>query len=240
MIDVTSGDTVITLDCDDYLFRPSLKNIARIGNPKEIIEIYGQLHGAGVESALKDIEAFRSNTDSLQQRAQELMDKHGTHLVSIGELMQFETNASIYGRYYKTLLKQILPAALNVLWCCYEGEKDITPIIGGYKSCRGKLLYSIGKANTKEIIILARHMMKHGVTGGSDSKGDGEYSDEFNPAEFVEVVVDLLKMPFAEAEQLTMTRLIRMLERRSGKKKEKEITREEYFALKELATKGNK
>lgn len=240
MIDVTSGDTVITLDRDDYLFRPSLKNIARIGNPKEIIEIYGQLHGAGVESALKDIEAFRSTTDNLQQRAQELMDKHGTHLVSIGELMQFETSASIYSRYYKTLLKQILPAALNVLWCCYEGEKDITPIIGGYKSARGKLIYSIGKANTKEIIILARHMMNHGVTGDSEKKEDGEYSDEFNPAEFVEVAVDLLKMPFAEAEQLTMTRLIRMLERRSGKKKEKEITREEYFALKELATKGNK
>ena len=240
MIDITSGDTVITLDGDDYMFRPSLKNIARIGNPKEIIEVYGQLHGAGVESALKDIESFRSTTDSLQQRAQELMDKHGTHLVSIGELMQFETGANIYSRYYKTLLKQILPAALNVLWCCYEGEKDIAAIIGGYKSVRGKLVYSIGKANTKEIIILARHMMKHGVTGDSDSKGEGEYSDEFNPAEFVEVAADLLKMPFAEAEQLTMTRLIRMLERRSGKKKEKEITREEYFALKELATKGNK
>ena len=68
----------------------------------------------------------------------------------------------------------------------------------------------------------------------------GEYSDEFNPAEFVEVAVDLLKMPFADAEQLTMTRLIRMLDRRSGKKKEKEISREEYAALKELATKGNK
>jgi len=54
------------------------------------------------------------------------------------------------------------------------------------------------------------------------------------------VAVDLLKMPFVEAEQLTMTRLIRMLDRRSGKKKEKEISREEYAALKELATKGNK
>lgn len=240
MIDVTSGDTVITLDGDDYLFRPSLKNISRIGNQKEIIDIFGQLHGAGVESALKDVDEFRATTDDLQQRAQKLIDKHGTHLVAVGELMQFEASASIYSRYYKTLLKQILPAALNVLLCCYEGNKDITPIVGGYKSTRGKLLYSMGKANAKEIIILARHMMKHGVTGDSESKGEGEYSDEFNPAEFVEVAVDLLKMPFAEAEQLTMTRLIRMLERRSGKKKEKEISREEYFALKELATKGNK
>lgn len=240
MIDVTSGDTVITMNGVDYLFRPSLKNMAKLGDPKEIIEIFGQLHGAGVESALKDIDGFRSDTDNLQQRAQELMEHHGTHLVAIGELMQFQTGADIYGRYYKTLLKQILPTAINILWCCYEGEEDLTPIVGGYKSVRGKLLYSIGKANTKEIIILARHMMKHGVVGDGEKKEDGEYSDEFNPAEFVEVAVDLLKMPFAEAEQLTMTRLIRMLDRRSGKKKEKEISREEYAALKELATKGNK
>jgi len=73
-----------------------------------------------------------------------------------------------------------------------------------------------------------------------DKKEDGEYSDEFNPAEFVEVAEDLLRMSRSDAEQLTMTRLIRMLDRRSGKKKEKEISREEYAALKELATKGNK
>lgn len=240
MIDVTSGDTVITFNGVDYLFRPSLKNMAKLGDPKEIIEIFGQLHGAGVESALKDIDGFRSDTDNLQQRAQEIMEYHGTHLVAIGELMQFQAGADIYSRYYKTLLKQILPAAINILWCCYEGESDLTPIVGGYKSVRGKLLYSIGKANTKEIIILARHMMKYGVVGDGEKKEDGEYSDEFNPAEFVEVAVDLLKMPFAEAEQLTMTRLIRMLDRRSGKKKEKEISREEYAALKELATKGDK
>ena len=150
MIDVTSGDTVITFNGVDYLFRPSLKNMVKLGDPKEIIEIFGQLHGAGVESALKDIDGFRSDTDNLQQRAQELMERHGTHLVAIGELMQFQTGADIYGRYYKTLLKQILPTAINILWCCYEGESDLTPIVGGYKSARGKLLYSIGKANTPD------------------------------------------------------------------------------------------
>jgi len=34
MIDITSGDTVITLNGGDYLFRPSLKNMAKLGDPK--------------------------------------------------------------------------------------------------------------------------------------------------------------------------------------------------------------
>jgi hypothetical protein len=58
MIDTTSGDCMVehidnsTGEVTEWVFRPSFKNLSRIGSPHEIVGIFGDLYGSSYEGML--------------------------------------------------------------------------------------------------------------------------------------------------------------------------------------------
>jgi hypothetical protein len=100
----------------------------------------------------------------------------------------------------------------------------------------------MGKMPIADVITIARSLLKHGMIGEAPKRDGGEYSSEFNPAEFVDLVCTLLKVSQSEAEEMTMTRFQRRFEQMyPEKKKEKaeRISREEYEQLKAALNKGD-
>jgi hypothetical protein len=64
-----------------------------------------------------------------------------------------------------------------------------------------------------ELVILARHLMKHGIVGtAKPSDGGGEYSATFDPSEYVDAAVIHFGISQVEAWSLTMTQFCRMLD----------------------------
>lgn len=208
MIDTTSGDVSIqhidtgTGEVTDWVFRPSFRNLSRIGSPSEIVTIFGELYGAEYDGIMR------------------------------------ECPSAFMPRLLELAHKSVLQAALHILYSCYEGEDDggLVKLLGGFSpNYHGtKILYQVGKMPTDNIITLARSLLKHGMIGTKKSDGGGDYVPEWNPAEFIDLARAALKLPLAEAEQLTMTRFQRLIDQAfpGEKKPERDImSKESYMAL---------
>lgn len=207
-IDTTSGDCMVehvdtaTGEVTEWIFRPSFKNLSRIGSPSEIVSIFGDLYGASYDGMLR------------------------------------ECPSAFMPRLLELAHKSVLQAALHILYSCYEGEDDgeLVKLIGGFSpNYHGtKILYQVGKMPTENIIALARSLLKHGMIGTKESDGGGDYVPQWNPAEFIDLARTALKLPIAEAEQLTMTRFQRLIDQAypDAKKPDRDImNKETYMAL---------
>lgn len=108
-------------------------------------------------------------------------------------------------------------------------QEDATPLIGW----RDEAGQHAGVMPEAEQVIIARHLMQHGIVGKSrPSRGDGKYSETFDAAEFVSIARVHLGLSSADAEALSMTELQTMLEMKFPEAKQRELpTREEYDAL---------
>lgn len=109
--------------------------------------------------------------------------------------------------------------AAYVLAClCDQG--DATPLIGwrqGDDVC-------VGSMPLNEQIIIARHLMRHGIIGNAKpGTGDGKYSESFNAHEYIAAACVHLGLSRHDAENLSMTEFQTMLEMKfpDSKKKEK-------------------
>lgn len=121
-------------------------------------------------------------------------------------------------------------AAYILASLCEQG--DPTPLIGwtdedGYHS---------GQMPEAEQIIMARHMMQHGIAGKARpgaNKGDGKFSDKFDASEYIAAARVHLGLSSADAEALSMTEFQMMFEMKFPRKSEgkRDVpTREEYEA----------
>lgn len=123
--------------------------------------------------------------------------------------------------------KVAVRTAMLVLTCC--GDDDISELIGHYDE---KLNRVEGLMPVAEMIIVARHLMKHGVIGQSKpSEGGGEYSATFDPSEYVDAAIIHFGISQVEAWALTMTQFTRMLDMKFPEIKQRqktEITPEKY------------
>lgn len=121
--------------------------------------------------------------------------------------------------------------AAYVLACLCDQE-DPTPLIGWREP--GTL--RDGVMPVAEKILLARHLMTHGIAGTAkpDRKGEGKYSDSFDAAEYVAAARVHLGLSSADAEALSMTEFQRMFAMKypkAGDESGRDIpTREEYEA----------
>ena len=118
-------------------------------------------------------------------------------------------------------------------------QEDPTPLIG-WKDEAGD---HSGLMPESEQIIIARHLMHHGIVGKAkpSNKGDGKYSDKFEAAEYIAAARVHLGLSSADAEALSMTEFQTMLEMKFPElAKASDIpTREEYDAAM-AALKGRK
>lgn len=63
-----------------------------------------------------------------------------------------------------------------------------------------------------ERIILAAHLMKHGVCGTDrPRRGKGEFSNRFDPSEYIDAAMLHFGLSFDDAGKLSMTRFVKML-----------------------------
>jgi hypothetical protein len=166
---VEHGFTRVTAgDGREWSFTPSLGRIAFLGDPYEVVHIFGALHGPKAEAE-----------------------------------------------------------AAYVLACLCDQE-DPTELVGWHD----REGWHDGLMDSKERVIVAQHLMRHGVVGkASPEKGDGKFSERFDAAEHTAAAQALLGLSSVDAEALSMTELQAMLAVKYPemfKKKRDVATREEY------------
>jgi hypothetical protein len=161
-----------TDDGSEWTFAPSLARIAALGHPREIVELYAELH-----------DPQRSAT-----------------------------------------------AARYILASLCE-QDDPTPLVGWM--CADDGTEHAGLMPASEQIIIARHLMRHGIAGNDrPGTGAGRYVAEFQAAEYIAVARVHLGLSTADAEALSMTELQGLLDAKfPDKDKASDVpTRAEYEA----------
>lgn len=158
----------------EWTFTPSLGRIATLGTPREIVELYGDLHDP--------------------ERAD---------------------------------------AAARFILATLCDQDDATPLIGWLDDA---LQDHAGQMPPAEQVIIARHLMQHGIAGKAKPGGrggqEGRYADAFHAAEFIAIARVHLGLDGDEAEALSMTELHGLLELKFPEAfKGRDVpTREEYEA----------
>ncbi|HAE77930.1 hypothetical protein JC794_08990 [Morganella morganii] len=199
------GEMVISTAENDYLFRPSLDAMTRIGEPKEIVSAFTQLNGAEV-----------------QQIIASAVDAYGV----VPEWLIALLNKPVYGR-------SILSTAMDVMQACCND--DCSEVIGEWRVGKSGMVYRRGAMHYRDIILLARELMTHGIIGKAKvrklqrNEGKDEYSDEFHAVDYISAARVHFNITRSEAEQLTMTEFVMMLKAKYPD--EKGFTKDEYEAI---------
>lgn len=122
--------------------------------------------------------------------------------------------------------------AAYVLAClCDQG--DATPLVGWSEMDGNKIVRRPGAMPDAEQVIMARHLMRHGIVGkAKPDKGDGKYSDSFDATEYVSAARVHLGLSSADAEALSMTEFQQMFAMKfpEANKARDVPSREEYAA----------
>lgn len=138
----------------EWTFTPSLRHIADLGKPHEIVAVYAGLHGP--------------------KAAQE---------------------------------------AAYVLACLCDQE-DPLALIGHHEERFGHAVWIPGPMPAADQIVIARHLMEHGIVGkarpGKKTAGGGKFSDRFDASEYISAARVHLQLSSADAESLSMTEFQQM------------------------------
>jgi hypothetical protein len=157
---------------------------------------------------------------------------------SFGRIASLGNPGGIVGLYAALHGPRADREASYVLACLCEQE-DPTPLVGWHDE-KG---HHAGMMPPVEQILIARHLMQHGIVGKArpGAKGGGDYSQTFDASEYVSAARVHLGLSSADAEALSMTEFQTMLEMKFPElAKSPDIpTREEYEAAL-VALKGGK
>ncbi len=122
--------------------------------------------------------------------------------------------------------RQKFVKAIEVLECCLVSHDDDLGFLYGFltPSYHGdRILMMVGREPWQNAVILARHMLVHGICGKSDKvdKSEAKACDEFKPSDYVNVARRVLELSSEESKGLTMTELL-ILTKESADAAEKE------------------
>lgn len=198
------GECLIVCRGRDYFFRPSFTNMSRIGEPREIVQAFHDLHH-----------------DEITPLLRRAIDTYG--LVPAWLVKHIKTIAS--GR-------KAIMAAMTVLQAC--SDEDLTHLIGELRPARTagrafKLRHgAMGEFN---MLIVAQSLMTHGIIGKAKVRKlqrneSNETTNEFRSADYVIAARNHFGISKDEAGQLTMTEFQLMLAAKYPE--QKGYTREEY------------
>ncbi|KZQ72972.1 DUF6246 family protein [Klebsiella aerogenes] len=128
--------------------------------------------------------------------------------------------------------EKVLSTCMHVLQACCED--DMTPMIGEWKGWRHCVVYRPGQMPKNDIIVLAQHLMQHGVVGKAKVRQlqrheTGERTTEFKVFDYISAARSHFGMSRSEASQLTMTEFQMLLAAKYPD--QKGFTREEYDAI---------
>lgn len=128
--------------------------------------------------------------------------------------------------------EKILTACMHVLQACCDEE--LTPVIGEWKGWRHCVVYRPGQMPKNDIIVLAQHLMQHGIVGKARVRQlqrheTGERTTEFKAFDYISAARSHFGMNRAEASQLTMTEFQMLLAAKYPD--QKGFTRDEYDSI---------
>ena len=148
---------------------------------------------------------------------------------SLGRIASFGSPHEIVALYAGLHGQNAAKEAAYVLACLCD-QDDVTPLTGWVDE-DGR---HPGLMPEAEQIVIAQHLMKHGMVGkAKPSKGDGQYSDKFDATEYIAAARVHLGLSSADAEALSMTEFQAMFEMKfpqQGEKTRDVASREEYDA----------
>ena len=201
------GELVVSDAKTDYFFRPSFVNMAKIGEPKEIVETFAELH-----------------SDEVIDTLSRAVEAYGHVPVWLSEIV-----------LKPEFSKKTISSAMNVMQACCD--TDLSPIIGELlPSKRGKkaFTYLAGSMPLSDMIVIARSLIAHGIIGKAKVRrlqrhDSGSYVSEFNAFEYISAGRNHFGMNRTEAEQLSMTEFQLMLAAKYPD--QKGLTSEEYDAV---------
>ena len=132
-------------------------------------------------------------------------------------------------RIYAGLFEPTAAKDAAYVLACLCDQDDATPLTGWTEDG----VTHAGTMPQAEQILIARHLMQHGIAGKArPGKGDGKFSDRFDAAEYISAARVHLGLSSADAETLSMTEFQSMLEMKFPQQStERSVpSREEYDA----------
>nr|DAM38462.1 MAG TPA: hypothetical protein [Caudoviricetes sp.] len=169
---------------------------------------------------------------------EEIVQAYATiHGIEVSQLT--EACASTFGRFpewlspsFNRATEKILSTSMLVLQACCE--EDLTAMIGEWKGWRHCVVYRPGKMPKNDIIVLAQHLMQHGIVGKAKVRQlqrheTGQAITEFKAFDYISAARNHFGMSRAEAELLTMTEFQLLLAAKYPD--QKGFTKEEYDAV---------
>lgn len=105
---------------------------------------------------------------------------------------------------------------------------DASPLTG----CLGQDGPIKGAMPDAEALIIAAHLMRHGICGGDGKKAsDGEFVTEFKVENYIAAAVVHFGITYAEAEALSMTQFQALLRAKYPEKEKFNPSQQEYDAF---------
>lgn len=201
------GECLITIGDDEYFFRPSFINMTRIGDPREIVQAFYDLHHDEVSGVL-----------------QSALDAYGV----IPDWLIQHIKSTSYGR-------KAMMATMTVLTACCD--RDVTPLIGEIRPAKasGKAFkMRRGAMDEFDMLAIAQSLITHGIIGKAKVRRlqrheTNESTSEFNAFEYISAARNHFSMSREEAEKLTMTEFTQLLAAKYPD--QKGFTKEEYEAV---------
>lgn len=205
------GECLITVGENDYFFRPSFAAMSRIGDPKEIVRAFYDLHNDEFTPI------WEASVTAYVQDEYDRMPDCVMRYIQSGALTR----------------KAISAAHVVLSACC---DDDIGNLIGWMqpaKNSKRSFVWRAGIMPAKNMVVIAQSLMTHGIIGRAKIRKlqrneSGEATNEFIASEYVIAARNHFGMSRAEAEQLTMTEFQLMLNAKYPE--QKGFTREEYDA----------
>lgn len=153
-----------------------------------------------------------------------------TFLPSFGRIASLGKPHEIVKLYADLHGRAAVETAQYVLACLCE-QDDPLPLLGWLDE---ELKPHAGLMPPAEQVLIARHLMQHGIVGKArpGEKGDGKFSDRFDASEFVAAARVHLGLSSADAEALSMTEFQTLLEMKfPDQNRARDVpSREEYQA----------
>ncbi|EOV8481639.1 DUF6246 family protein [Klebsiella aerogenes] len=206
------GECVIGTDTHEYFFRPSFRNMARIGEPDEIVKTFYDL-------------CNDEATPLIQQAAQVYIRDEYSRLPDC--VLRF-IQSGLLNR------KAVLAAHTVLTACC---DDDIGELVGWMKPGKSRkrgFMWRPGTMPAPEMIIVAQNLMMHGIIGKAKVRKlqryeSNETTSEFRATDYIMAARNHFGISREEAENLTMTEFALMLNAKYPN--QKGFTREEYNAV---------
>lgn len=206
------GECVIGTDIHEYFFRPSFRNMARIGEPDEIVQTFYDL-------------CNDEATPLIQQASQVYIRDEYSRL------------PDCVLRYIQSGLlnrKAVMAAHAVLTACC---DDDIGELVGWMKPGKSRkrgFMWRPGTMPAPEMIIVAQNLMMHGIIGKAKVRKlqryeSNETTSEFRATDYIMAARNHFGISREEAENLTMTEFALMLNAKYPN--QKGFTREEYDAV---------